>query len=78
MIPFLPLVLTALAGFAGYQYGKAKSQNNTTVVKKEAESESEKTNAQKANIYNYYTNDSENGNTLFGSDKKTKRTLFGS
>ena len=74
------LALAALAGFAGYQYSKARNSGSTTTTiekPKETTADKESSNARAANIYNYYTNDSETGNTLFGSQKKTKRTLFG-
>ena len=72
------LALAALAGFAGYQYSKARNSgsNTTTTVKADTPATEEKKDTAK-NIYNYYTSESENGNTLFGSQKKTKRTLFG-
>lgn len=59
--------------------GAGSGNNNNTVVTpaKTEENEEDKTAKEKANIYNYYTSDSENGNTLFQSQKKTKRTLFG-
>lgn len=75
--------LSALTAFAGYQYSKAKHQNNnsatntTTTTNNSANSGSDSSTAKNVNTYNYYTNESENGNTLFGSQKKTKRTLFG-
>ncbi len=74
--------LSALTAFAGYQYSKAKHQNNnsvanTTTTSTTSSSGSDSSTAKNVNTYNYYTNESENGNTLFGSQKKTKRTLFG-
>lgn len=78
MFPLGLLGLAALAGFAGYQYSKAKNNNNNQqLAQTNSNTDTDKTVADKANIYNYYTNESENGNTLFGSQKKTKRTLFG-
>jgi len=73
------LALTALAaGFAGYQYSKSKNQNqNQYIASKDTSSDDKNSAAKNVNTYNYYTNESENGNTLFGSQKKTKRTLFG-
>lgn len=73
------LALTALAtAFGAYNYGKNKqmkkqlnAQNTANATKTETDT------AKNVNTYNYYTNESENGNTLFGSEKKTKRTLFG-
>jgi hypothetical protein len=70
--------IAALAGFAGYQYSKAKNNNTTTVTTPSAQADTNKdSTAKSVNTYNYYTNDSENGTTLFGQQKKTKRTLFG-
>lgn len=75
------LALAALAGFAGYQYSKAKhsGSNNvvTTPAKTTTSDNTDSSTAKNVNTYNYYTNESETGNTLFGSQKKTKRTLFG-
>lgn len=79
---FPMLALAALSAFAGYQYSKNKS------LKKQNEQLSQQSSATKTatddsstaknvNTYNYYTNESESGNTLFGSQKKTKRNLFG-
>lgn len=69
--------LLALAGMAGYQYSKAKHKNKNiaapTTTKTDAEGLSK---AQ--TVYNYnYLDDSNTGNTLFDSQKKTKRTIFG-
>ena len=69
--------IAALAGFAGYQYSKAKN-STTTTIKTPATEEGKDSVAKNVNTYNYYTNDSENGTTLFGQEKKTKRNLFGS
>ena len=74
------LALTALAtAFGAYQYGKNKAQKNNVVStsNNSTATDSENSTAKNVNTYNYYTNESENGNTLFGSQKKTKRTLFG-
>ena len=78
MFPLGVLATLALAGFAGYQWGRANnksSNNSTTTTSTTSSSDSDSDKAK--NVYNYYTNESENGNTLFGSQKKTKRTLFG-
>lgn len=72
------LALATLAGFAGYQYSKAKYQNKQTVVNTPAKTDTNSDTTKAQNVYNYYTNESENGNTLFNSQQKTKRTLFGS
>lgn len=74
------LALAALAGFAGYQYSKAKHSGSNNVVSTPAKTtttDTDSSTAKNVNAYNYYTNESETGNTLFGSQKKTKRTLFG-
>lgn len=63
-----------------YDLGKDAGSNEKKNKKKDSEdtnTETEDSVAKDANVYNYYTNESENGNTLFGSQKKTKRTLFG-
>ncbi len=67
----------ALAGIAGYQYrkNKDKDKNNTTNTTSTTEDKDAVNKAQ--NVYNYYTNDSTNGNTLFNSQQKTKRAIFG-
>lgn len=70
--------LLALAGLAGYQYSKNKHKdknNNTTNTASKTEDKDAVNKAQ--NVYNYYTNDSTNGNTLFNSQQKTKRAIFG-
>lgn len=70
--------LLALAGLAGYQYSKHKHKdknNNTTNTTSTTEDKDAVNKAQ--NVYNYYTNDSTNGNTLFNSQQKTKRAIFG-
>lgn len=76
------LALTALASaFAGYQYKKNKDKKSNSSASNSTTTNSTNTDetstAKNINTYNYYTNESENGNTLFGSQKKTKRTLFG-
>ena len=76
------LALAALTAFGAYQFGKNKGMKNsvvtnTTKTDSNTNTESESSTAKNVNTYNYYTNESENGNTLFGSQKKTKRTLFG-
>lgn len=74
-----PLALMALAGFAGYQYAKSKnknSNNNQTVTDTVDKDESAEQNKVQ-NYYNYYTNDSTDGNTLFNGQTQKKRTLFG-
>ncbi len=69
----------ALAGMAGYQYKKnkdkdKKSSSTTTTTK----TDTEETTNKAQNVYNYnYLNDSNTGNTLFSSQKKTKRAIFG-
>lgn len=78
---FPMLALAALSAFAGYQYSKNKSlkkQNEQLSQQSSAKtSTDDSSTAKNVNTYNYYTNESESGNTLFGSQKKTKRTLFG-
>lgn len=71
-----PLLL--LAGFAGYQFAKSKNKNNNTATATTATNTTTDTNSASKvqNVYNYYTNDSTNGNTLFNGQTK-KRTLFG-
>lgn len=64
----------------GKNAGSRKNQNNSNTKSTETTKNEENTDSSTAkniNTYNYYTNESENGNTLFGSQKKTKRTLFG-
>lgn len=70
------LSAVATAGYAYHEHKKNKKKDNELVTE-ETTAPVKKTTAKTANIYNYYTNESENGNTLFGSQKKTKRTLFG-
>ncbi len=78
MLPMLPmLALAGLAGFAGYQYSKAKQKSNTQTTTAKTTTNEEKTPSEKQNIYNYYTNDSIDGNTLFNGQTSKKRTLFG-
>ena len=70
--------LLALAGMAGYQYSKAKHKNKNNNTTNTTTTNTENEDANKAqNVYNYYTNDSTNGNTLFNSQQKTKRAIFG-
>lgn len=69
-----PLLL--LSAIGGYNYARDKYDDTPTIIKS-SEKEQETSKARVYNTYNYYTNESENGNTLFGSQKKTKRTLFG-
>lgn len=70
--------LLALAGMAGYQYSKAKHKNKNNNTTNTTTTNTEKEDANKAqNVYNYYTNDSTTGNTLFNSQQKTKRAIFG-
>lgn len=77
-IMFPLLALAALAGFAGYQYSKAKHNNTTTTIQNTAKTDEAKdSTAKNVNTYNYYTSDSENGTTLFGQNKSQKRNLFG-
>jgi uncharacterized protein (UPF0333 family) len=81
MFPLGLLATLALTGAAAYQYGKTKQG------KKDAEAAIANANANKnnqtdlnkaQNVYNYnYLNDSNTGNTLFDSQQKTKRTIFG-
>lgn len=76
------MALATLGGLAGYGIAKSKSdKNNSNNAQQQAvqnmAKQSEDSVAKNVNTYNYYTNDSESGNTLFGSQKKTKRTLFG-
>ncbi len=79
-------LLTALVGWSAYLLGNSQgNKNNNNAAQNAAQNpaikstgEEEKNSiAKNYNTYNYYTNESENGNTLFGSEKKTKRTLFG-
>lgn len=83
-------LLTTLAGIGGMLFGQhlAKKNNNNDAAaqaaqttnqnnNKQTDMNTENSTAKNVNTYNYYTNESENGNTLFGSQKKTKRTLFG-
>lgn len=75
------MALGTLAGLAGYSIAKSKNSNSnqTTATQTATKATSSDTDsvAKNVNTYNYYTNESEDGNTLFGSQKKTKRTLFG-
>ncbi len=80
MFPLLALAALAGTAFGAYQYGKnkqsSKNQSVNSSLNTTNTSDSNST-AKNVNTYNYYTNESENGNTLFNSQKKTKRTLFG-
>lgn len=72
--------LSALAGFAGYQYSKGKHKNNNASAPATTNTGSGANNGmtKAQTVYNYnYLNDSNTGNTLFNSQQKTKRTLFG-
>lgn len=78
MIP-LALLALATAGVAGYQYSKAKHKNKrqNTIMQTDTQNNESKMNKAQT-IYNYnYLNDSNTGNTLFDSQQKTKRSLFG-
>lgn len=79
MFPLLALAALAATGFGAYQYGKNKElkKNNSSSTSSSNSIKEDSGTAKNMNTYNYYTNESENGNTLFGSQKKTKRTLFG-
>lgn len=69
----------ALSGFAGYQYSKAKHKNKqANVAQSNATSQEDKTVSQKQNIYNYYTNPTDEGVTLFNGQSKKKRNIFDS
>ena len=74
-----PLGMLALAGFAGYQYAKSKNKDKQTVTTNvnTGVTDPTKSAAEKQNIYNYYTNDSTNGATLFNDQTEKKRTMFG-
>lgn len=76
-----PLALLALAATAGYQYSKYKQKQkdkNSVGSAVTANPAEDKTASEKAqNVYNYYTNDSTNGTTLFNEQQEKKRTLFG-
>lgn len=66
----------ALAGIAGYQYKKNKDKDKNTTTTSTTETDETKNKAQ--NVYNYnYLNESNTGNTLFNSQQKTKRAIFG-
>jgi hypothetical protein len=76
----LGLLATLATAFGAYQYGKNKATqkaNASTSQKSSSTSTDDSSTSKNVNTYNYYTNSSESGNTLFGSEKKTKRTLFG-
>lgn len=71
------LALTALAsGMAGYKYSKEKHKQPVDTDSQNNNSNESDSVAKNVNTYNYYTDESENGDTLFNSQKKTKRTLF--
>jgi hypothetical protein len=76
-----PLGLLATLGsvIGAYKYGKKKGTKtaNSSSSSTSTSTSSDDSTAKNINTYNYYTNESESGNTLFGSQKKTKRTLFG-
>lgn len=78
MFPLIALAALASA-FGAYQYGKRKGESKVVYKENQDTKQTSENNstAKNVNTYNYYTNESENGNTLFGSQKKTKRTLFG-
>ena len=73
-------LLTGLIGLGAYMFGKkqgekSNSNNNNATVKTDATDATASSKAQ--NVYNYYTNDSANGTTLFNGQTQKKRTLFG-
>ena len=71
------------AGLAGllYDYGKYKEEKKDRRAQMmiDAQKANAESNLNKAQtVYNYnYLDDSNTGNTLFDSQKKTKRTIFG-
>ncbi len=74
----LGLLGLALSAFAGYKYAQSKNKNNNTTTTTSATSTTDSNTQSKAqNVYNYYTNDSTNGSTLFNGQTQKKRTLFG-
>lgn len=78
MFPLGMLATLALGSIAGYQYSKHKNKNSKNNSSSSTDTDtSDNSTAKNINTYNYYSNESEDGNTLFGSKKKTKRTLFG-
>lgn len=81
MFPLGLLATLALGGIAGYQYSKKKHKSQNTVSAASGSDVSLDDNNSRStaqNVYNYnYLNESNTGNTLFGSKQKTRRTLFG-
>nr|DAP85910.1 MAG TPA: hypothetical protein [Caudoviricetes sp.] len=74
----LGLLGLALSAFAGYKYAQSKKNKNTTATTANTTATTDSNSQSKAqNVYNYYTNDSTNGNTLFNGQTQKKRTLFG-
>lgn len=75
----LGLLGLALCTFAGYKYAQSKNKKNTTTATTADTTATTDSNSQSKaqNVYNYYTNDSTNGNTLFNAQTQKKRTLFG-
>lgn len=72
------LAALAAAGIAGYQYKKNKDKNKNSSSSTTTETNTEETTNKAQNVYNCnYLNDSNTGNTLFSSQKKTKRAIFG-
>ena len=71
------LALAALAGVAGYQYSKhkhKKSDNtNNTTASTNTDTDVSSTAKNVKHLQLITQNESENGNTLFGSQKKTKK-----
>ena len=79
MFPLGLLATLALTGAAAYQYGKAKQTKKDAQAAIANANKNNQTDLNKAQtVYNYnYLNDSNTGNTLFDSQQKTKRTIFG-
>lgn len=79
MFPLGLLATLALTGAAAYQYGKAKQSKKDAQAANANANKNNQTDSNKAQtVYNYnYLNDSNTGNTLFDSQQKTKRTVFG-
>ena len=70
--------LAALAG--GYYLGKKNndSNNSSTTTNTTTTDTASEDKSKAQNVYNYnYLNDSNTGNTLFSSKKKTNRAIFG-
>ena len=70
--------LAALAG--GYYLGKKKNEDKSSSTSNTATTTNydNEDNNKAQNVYNYnYLNDSNTGNTLFSSKKKTNRAIFG-